>query len=269
MIKGIIYCATSPEGKKYYGRTIQGLKKRKYSHYAAVRSGSNLYFHNAIRKYGESNIKWEIIEERKNENSEKLIQILNEREIFYIDRDNTIRPDGYNLTKGGGNYTISNLGIRKGKTFEEIFGEEKAKEIKKKQSIGRRGIGIGRIQSEEEKNKRAKSNTGKTRKQETKDKIRNSLLDVKHTEERKQNISKSLQGKHFAQNFGPPRYGKDNTAYKDVSKEDEDLIVDLYVNKRMGSRKIEKAFDNKYSFIKILKILRNKGVYDPDRFKRK
>jgi hypothetical protein len=43
MKTGIIYCAIAPNGKKYYGRTIQGLKKRKYTYYSLSRDGSNLY----------------------------------------------------------------------------------------------------------------------------------------------------------------------------------------------------------------------------------
>jgi group I intron endonuclease len=100
---------------------------------------------------------------------------------------------------------------------------------------------------------------------ECKDKIRQTLLGVEHTEERKHNQSLSQIGLPHAQNFGPPRYGKDNSSYKIVSKEDRDLILDLY-NKGFGSRRIETALDNKYSFIKILKIIKAAGVYKPHKF---
>lgn len=184
---GIIYCATAPDGKKYIGRTIQGLKKRKYTHYAHSRIGSNLYFHNAIRKYGEDNIKWDIIEKVSGE-KENVINILNEREIYYIETKNTLWPNGYNLSKGGGNYG-SGLSDRTGKTYEEIFGEEKAKEIKEKQIKNNAHYWKDSKQSEEFIEKRIKNNRGKTRSEETKDKIRKALLGIKHTEERKKNNS--------------------------------------------------------------------------------
>jgi hypothetical protein len=36
---GIIYCATSPDGKKYIGRTIQGLNIRKAKHIKRANEG--------------------------------------------------------------------------------------------------------------------------------------------------------------------------------------------------------------------------------------
>ena len=200
MKKGIIYCAISPSGKKYYGRTIQYLAKRKYKHYHSARSGSELYFHNAIRKYGEENIKWIIKEEIIEKEKENLIKKLNERDIHYIKKDNTLYPNGYNLSKGGGSYIISSTGEnRKGKSFDEIFGKKEAIEIKKRMSKGLKGKTLGRKQPLEERKKRALANTGKKRTEETKEKTRQSLLGIKHTKERKKNISEALK-KFYSKN---------------------------------------------------------------------
>ncbi len=100
---------------------------------------------------------------------------------------------------------------------------------------------------------------------ESKDKIRNSLLGIKHTEERRKNQSKSQLGKPHAQNYGGPRFGKDNPAYKEIHIEDQEKILDLYTQ-GFGSRVIERELQNKYSFFKILKFLREKGVWKVHKF---
>jgi hypothetical protein len=100
---------------------------------------------------------------------------------------------------------------------------------------------------------------------ESKEKIKNSLLGIKHTEIRKKNQSICQLGKPHAQNFGPPRYGKDNFSYKEISEEDQEKILDLY-SRGFGSRVIERELQNKYSFIKILKFLREKGIWHPHKF---
>ncbi len=189
-MKGIIYKAISPSGKKYYGRTIKTLERRKIEHNHNTGKGSNLYFHNAIRKYGIENFGWDVVEEINEDNKIELIDILNELEIYYIDKDKTLFPNGYNLTKGGGNYNIHPIS-RKGKTYEELFGKKRAKEIKKKQKQSMIGKNVGRIQSKEEIQKRVEANTGKKRTEESKEKIRQSLLGIKHTEERKKNNSEA------------------------------------------------------------------------------
>lgn len=83
-------------GKVYIGRTLQTLEKRKYKHEIAK---DNLYFHQALRKYGKENFKWEIINEQDYDNEEFYIQKYNSRD----------RNIGYNVAKGGsGGDTYSN-----------------------------------------------------------------------------------------------------------------------------------------------------------------
>lgn len=58
----IIYCATNKvNGKSYVGMTKTTLEQRRNSHHTSARTGSKLYFHNAIRKYGEENFEWRVI----------------------------------------------------------------------------------------------------------------------------------------------------------------------------------------------------------------
>jgi len=93
-INGIVYKATSPSGKVYIGITITPLIERKRTHLRAVEGGSELPFHNAIRKYKMKNIKWEILDSADSWNE------LCDLEMKYIDEFDSYH-NGYNLTLGG------------------------------------------------------------------------------------------------------------------------------------------------------------------------
>ena len=88
-----VYVHTSPSKKKYVGITKQKVKER-------WRNGkgynSNIYFSNAVEKYGWDNFKHEIIAENLSEKDAKLLEI---RLIKEFKSDN--RQFGYNITKGG------------------------------------------------------------------------------------------------------------------------------------------------------------------------
>lgn len=105
--------------------------------------GSGLLIKRAINKYGKENFKKEVLEILENYDE------LSKREIYWIEKYNSANIEiGYNISKGGdGGDTISNHPDRdlicekiskgspkKGKTYEEAFGEEYAKEYKKKLS---------------------------------------------------------------------------------------------------------------------------------------
>ena len=75
MISGLIYCATLPSGRKYYGFTVD-LESRKRNHKCHANVGTKNKFYNAIRKYGWDSIKWETIEEHKAESKNELKDIL-------------------------------------------------------------------------------------------------------------------------------------------------------------------------------------------------
>lgn len=53
------------------------------------------YFHKAIQKYGKNNFVIEQIDSANN------LQELNEKEVYWISKLNTLSPSGYNLTIGG------------------------------------------------------------------------------------------------------------------------------------------------------------------------
>jgi len=115
----IIYKAENLiDGKKYIGQTLYSLEERRYGH---EKSNSNcILLRYAIHKYGKENFQWNILCECKDQDE------LNKKEIYYIEKFNTLTPNGYNLKTGGsgGKYSdklkkkISEA--RKGKHYPKI-----------------------------------------------------------------------------------------------------------------------------------------------------
>lgn len=99
---GVIYKATSPSGKSYVGQTKYTAEKRWKQH---VNEANCKQFHQcralneAIKKYGGDNFILEILLECSNDE-------LNDWEEEYIESENTLYPNGYNLTRGGHNTTV-------------------------------------------------------------------------------------------------------------------------------------------------------------------
>lgn len=93
-----IYKATNKITNKSYIGFDCNWPYRKTAHKCAVKRGSNLVFHNAIRSYGWENFDWEILEQSKNGD-----KLLTEREEFYIRKYDShyIHGNGYNMTFGG------------------------------------------------------------------------------------------------------------------------------------------------------------------------
>lgn len=85
-------------GKFYIGQTIYEINERMRQHiYTALRRKTKTALYNAIRKYGPENF---TIEEIDGANS---LSELNYLETHYIYKFNTLAPNGYNLSSGGGN----------------------------------------------------------------------------------------------------------------------------------------------------------------------
>jgi group I intron endonuclease len=165
--------------------------------------GSGFLLKKAIQKYGRENFKKEILERVDN------IQILNEREIFWINYFNSI-DNGYNLTIGGTG----------GDTFSykpEVLKEETRKKLKKRKpsdetlrkilpnlkkfESGENHPFYGKNQSEITKSKRKKSfelngypMQGKSLSQETKNKISQSKKGLIIKKETKIKMSLAQKG---------------------------------------------------------------------------
>jgi group I intron endonuclease len=95
-------------GKKYIGKHSSMCLDNNYY-------GSGVAIAKAIKKYGKSNFKKDVICICENENH------LNEMEIYYINKENTFKI-GYNMTKGG----------------EGMLGYKPTQETKEKASISRK-----------------------------------------------------------------------------------------------------------------------------------
>lgn len=80
-------------GKVYVGQTCRTFKERMGEHLRH----KNTTLGKALAKYGIDNFEYKIIDEAKT------IEELNEKEIFWIEKLNSITPYGYNLCKGGNN----------------------------------------------------------------------------------------------------------------------------------------------------------------------
>jgi group I intron endonuclease len=149
MYTGIIYCATLPSNKKYFGFTID-FENRKRSHKCHANAGTQNKFYNAIRKYGWDSIQWDIIEEFKSESKKDLREILSKREIYWINESQSY-TNGYNGTKGGDGV----LGL--------TWREESKEKLSKTQE--------GRVLSESWKEHIGLSGLGREVTKETRDKI--------------------------------------------------------------------------------------------------
>lgn len=103
---GYIYKITNLINEKVYiGQTTTTIDHRWGQHKTYRNKRNHLY--SALDKYGIDNFKIEEISHYTRNTKEKLIQILNKKEIYYIAKYNSTNPDfGYNISIGGN----SNIG---------------------------------------------------------------------------------------------------------------------------------------------------------------
>lgn len=164
MKSGIYRIRNIINNKCYIGSAIN-TNKRWNVHKHLLRKGKhfNDYLQNAWNKHSEQNFLFEIVESIKNKN------ILVQREQYYLD---ILCPE-YNICK------------RAESTYGASF--YKSEEFKSKISVTCRD---GRRKGENN------PMYGKHCSKETKEKIRNSLIGRKHTEETKNKMSLAQKGKH-------------------------------------------------------------------------
>ncbi len=161
--------------KIYIGQSTN-CEDREHSHFVNLRLNShhNKYLQRSYNKYGKENFIFEIIEVCE-ENK------LNEREIYWIEFLDSISK-GYNMCEGGNVPPNLKNSLNKdeickkiskslkGKSYVELYGEEKANELKKKRSELFKNI----KRTDEWKNKISNKLKGVSKSEETKDKIRES-----------------------------------------------------------------------------------------------
>lgn len=92
---GYIYKITNNiNNKLYIGKTERSIEERWGEHCRHASKYQNIPLYRAIQKYGKDNFVIEIIEECTKE-------MIDEREIFWINHYNTYEGEGYNCTGGG------------------------------------------------------------------------------------------------------------------------------------------------------------------------
>jgi group I intron endonuclease len=135
-ISGIYCIQNKVNGKKLVGQSVNISKRWKNGHLSLLENNKhyNKHFQNSWNKYGEENFEFKILEICENKK-----EILDEKEKYWIEFYETYTDPnrGFNKTPGGGGTSGNNsFGHKiKGKKFEEIYGEERAKEIKEEISI--------------------------------------------------------------------------------------------------------------------------------------
>lgn len=89
--------------KLYIGQTTSSIEKRFNDHLSAARTmkSSSMIIIHAINKYGEESFSISEVEKVICDSQEELQNLLNTKEIYYIAYYNSLRPNGYNITKGG------------------------------------------------------------------------------------------------------------------------------------------------------------------------
>jgi group I intron endonuclease len=188
--------------KVYVGKTVNTLEHRRWGHFNAARKGFKTIFYNAIRKYGEDNFKFSVLD------SCESTKDLNEREKYFIKTLDSMTPNGYNMTKGGDGQSKGWDSPMKGITLKDETKEKISKTL------------IGRKQSCETKEKRALSL--KKAYQEGRRLSWNKGLPKelspnygkKMSEEQKKKISLSKSGEKN-HNFGKPTWNKGLTKETD------------------------------------------------------
>lgn len=225
----IIYKITNLINNKYY---IGQDHKNDPEYY-----GSGRIINNSIKKYGKENFKKEILEYCVDDDE------LNEKEIFWINKLNSIVPNGYNITKGGtggdtftfqDNIRKEEIKKKRKNTLLEKFGGSPSRgcklsdDQKKKISESKTGKKYpsrkSAIFSEEHKNNISNSLKGRVVSDVTKSKISEFRKGIKLSEEIKEKISNTLKGnknaagyKHTDENrkiMSEKRKGTSNKGYK-------------------------------------------------------
>ncbi len=134
-----VYSITSKiNGKRYIGITSQGVKRRWQGHLReALKDSPSMAIARAIRKYGESNFRFEVLHEAANRDVANAL----EREL--IAGYGTRVPSGYNNSIGG-EYAPTERGFThtedtKAKMSAAAMGKPKSFEARKAMSVAKKG----------------------------------------------------------------------------------------------------------------------------------
>ncbi|WP_300380398.1 GIY-YIG nuclease family protein [Henriciella sp.] len=88
-------------GKTYVGLTVNKPQIRFRQHLNYAETGSKTPFHKALRKKGGAAFRLQVLEEISLESAGRSADGLDQREIFWIEKLNSLHPQGYNVRPGG------------------------------------------------------------------------------------------------------------------------------------------------------------------------
>ena len=148
---GIVYLWTNKNTNKHYvGQTIHpDQRKANHIHEAFVR-GSDYYFHRSLRKHGLDAFTYTVLEDDVER------ETLNERENFYIDKYNSLWPNGYNQCWANSldEVAIKKMSDTKRKQWQMMSIEERVRWKEERKSFTMKG----KKQSENQKKKVTEAN---------------------------------------------------------------------------------------------------------------
>lgn len=177
---GVIYCMTSPSGKRYVGQSWN-FKHRKYYYKnpELCKRQRKLYY--ALKKYGFENFDIELLDYCFNQEQ------MDDSEIYWIKYYDVIK-NGYNIREGG------SKGKNSPETIEKIKAKRKLQKITPKmlEALAKHR---GKKPTKESIEKMRKSQKGHPVSQQQRENIRKTLTGYRHTEEAKINMSKGQMGR--------------------------------------------------------------------------
>lgn len=170
VINGHIYLITNMvNNKSYVGKRISSPEL------SLDYWGSGMIIKSAIKKYGKSNFKKEILHSNITEISE-----LDRLEIFYIDKYKTLKQfGGYNISKGGGN-NIGHTLSAKERIHNSLIGNKR---------------NLGKKRTELQKKELSSKHQGKIFSDETRKKISLKRIGSKASDETRRKISDKTKGR--------------------------------------------------------------------------
>lgn len=245
----IIYKATNKiNGKAYVGQTVFSLKIRRARHInQTLNKQDNMYFHNALRKYGIKKFDWKILQKCDT------IEELNRLEIHYIKLYDTFN-NGYNLTKGGNGSVgcIPSIETRQ-KISKAHIGMKYSEKTKRKLSECRRGSKhpwFGRKHSEKSKLKMSEAKKGTKHPMYGKRGKESSSYGKRHSVEAKRKISEANRGENH------PMYGRIHS--EKTKKKMSEAKKGMYIGKNNPKARAvvinNKHFDTKKEAAEYLNI---------------
>jgi group I intron endonuclease len=171
-------------GKVYVGQTRYTLQHRLTQHIEQA-GKDNSVLHKSMKKHGVENFTIELLENVENNK-------LNEREIYWIAKYNSIIPNGYNMTAGGGGisgYRHTSIVKKRISIVSARYMREMSEEDRKARGEKISQYFRGKPKSEEHKRNLSKSRMGKYTGTE------NPFYGREHTEETKRKIGDANRGR--------------------------------------------------------------------------